>query len=103
MSLTADQAVAVAALLTGARYSIGSTGVDPVDAGDVAIETVTLRASSPAGALVVLLRRDGGFVVPQGGTVLRGGDEALVLADAETLPQVRTALDGSGSQGQTPC
>ncbi len=57
----------------------------------------------PAGALVVLLRRDGEFVVPQGGTVLRGGDEALVLADAETLPQVRTALDGSGSPGQTPC
>jgi K+/H+ antiporter YhaU regulatory subunit KhtT len=48
VSLTADQAVAVAALLTGARFSIGSTEVDPVDAGDVAIETVTLRASSPA-------------------------------------------------------
>lgn len=57
----------------------------------------------PAGVLVVLLSRDGEFVVPQGGTVLRGGDEALVLADAETLPRVRTALDGSGSQDQPPC
>jgi hypothetical protein len=46
VSLTADQAVAVAALLTGARFSIGSTGVDPVDAGDVAIETVTLPSSA---------------------------------------------------------
>ena len=48
LPLTQAQAVALAALLTGARFSIDTTGDDRVDAGEVAIETVTLGPSSPA-------------------------------------------------------
>ncbi|MEW6475349.1 MAG: TrkA C-terminal domain-containing protein [Actinomycetota bacterium] len=48
VSLTQAQAVALAALLTGARFSIDTTGDDRIDAGEVAIETVTLGPSSPA-------------------------------------------------------
>jgi len=57
----------------------------------------------PAGALLVLISRDGEFVVPQGGTVIRGGDQALILADADTLPQVRTVLEGPGPERLPPC
>lgn len=52
----------------------------------------------PAGALVVLISRDGQFVVPQGATVLRSGDNTLVLADADNLSRVRAILEGSGPE-----
>ena len=52
VSLSLDQAVATAALLTGARFSIEADG-DAEDAEDVAVETVTLGERSPAiGRLV---------------------------------------------------
>jgi potassium/hydrogen antiporter len=54
----------------------------------------------PAGALVVLISRDGQFVVPQGATVLHSGDNALVLADADNLSRVRGILEGRGPDGE---
>ncbi|MEW6476470.1 MAG: TrkA C-terminal domain-containing protein, partial [Actinomycetota bacterium] len=54
----------------------------------------------PAGALVVLISRDGRFVVPQGATVLRSGDNALVLADPDNLARVRDILEGTSQEGQ---
>lgn len=68
VSLTQAQAVALAALLTGARFSIDTTGGDRIDAGEVAIETVTLRPSSPAVGR------------PMGEIRLVGNREAAVLA-----------------------
>lgn len=56
----------------------------------------------PAGALIVLIRRDGEFVIPQGSTALEGGDSVLVLADPENLPRVREILEaGDGAAGGT--
>jgi cell volume regulation protein A len=49
----------------------------------------------PNGALIVLLSRNGEFMVPNGGTVLEMGDSLLVLADKSTLPAVRSALQSS--------
>lgn len=46
----------------------------------------------PAGALVVLIQRSRESLVPSGATVLRAGDELLVLADPETLEEVRALL-----------
>jgi potassium/hydrogen antiporter len=46
----------------------------------------------PDEALVVLLRREGSFIVPQGSTVLRGDDRALVLAEPERFDAVKALL-----------
>ena len=48
VSLSEEQAVALAALLSGARFSIDSTGDDHIDADEVVVETVTLGPASPA-------------------------------------------------------
>lgn len=51
--LSHDQAVAVAALLTGAKFSIDTTQDDAVDADEVGIDTVVIGPRSPAvGRLV---------------------------------------------------
>ena len=48
VSLSQEQAVALAALLSGARFSIDSTGDDRIDADEVVVETVTLGPASTA-------------------------------------------------------
>ncbi len=52
----------------------------------------------PKGTLLVLVSRDGEYLVPQGATVLRRGDKALVLADAESLRRAREILQGDGGE-----
>jgi cell volume regulation protein A len=47
----------------------------------------------PAGALIVLMRRQGESLVPGGTTVLQAGDTLLVLADRETLDRVRALVE----------
>ncbi len=46
----------------------------------------------PVGALVVSINRDGESMVPGGGTVLEAGDRLLILADRETLTEVRVMV-----------
>ena len=53
-----------------------------------------LDAGLPQGALVALVERDGAQIVPQGGTVLRGGDVALVVVQEGQEAAVRGALEG---------
>jgi cell volume regulation protein A len=48
----------------------------------------------PKDALVVLVRRDGESVAPGGATLLEEGDSILVLGDDESIPMVRTILEG---------
>ena len=48
VSLGEEQAVALAALLSGARFSIDSTTDDQIDCDEVVVETVTLGPGSPA-------------------------------------------------------
>jgi len=47
-SLSQDQAVAVAAILTGARFSIDTSEDDRVAGDEIAVETIFLGAASPA-------------------------------------------------------
>jgi cell volume regulation protein A len=49
----------------------------------------------PAHALVVLIARAGGDVIPQGSTVLERGDTLVLLTDTETLPAVRALVAGA--------
>lgn len=46
----------------------------------------------PEGTLIVLIRRGDGFVIPQGTTVIEGGDELLVLADRSCLREIERML-----------
>ena len=48
----------------------------------------------PQDTLVVLIGRDEEYIVPSGGTVLQEGDTLLVLASAESLPDVKERLSG---------
>jgi cell volume regulation protein A len=60
--------------------------------GSVAVGRRLVDLGLPAHALVVLVARDDGDVIPQGSTVLRPGDRLVVLTDAETLPVVRALV-----------
>jgi cell volume regulation protein A len=48
-----------------------------------------LEVGLPPGTLIVLLSRNGEFLVPSGGTILQAGDKLLVLADTAEIPSVR--------------
>ena len=50
----------------------------------------------PQGVLVVLVSRDGVFVIPQGSTVLMPGDAVLLLADDGALARARSLMEGAG-------
>ncbi len=52
-----------------------------------------LELGLPDGALIVLISRDDEFVVPQGSTMLFGGDEVLVLADTAAIEPIRRQLE----------
>lgn len=85
--------------------------IEPVStsAGDAEMHEVIVGDDSPAsgrqivdlglpkGTLLVLISRGDQFLVPQGATVLRPGDKALVLADAESLRGARGILQGDGA------
>ena len=53
----------------------------------------------PKGALIVLMGRSGTYLVPDGSTVLEGGDQVLVIAATALLPRVRDAIGASGVAG----
>ncbi len=85
--------------------------VDAVEAGGAMtdLHEVVVAADSPAagrqivdlqlpqGVLVVLVSRDGDFVVPQGSTVLLPGDTVLLLADNGALARARSLIEARGT------
>jgi len=77
VALSHDQAVAVAALLTGARFSIESEVGGDAPSGGVAVETVTLNARSP---VVGQLARDVSFPA--------GSDAAILAVIRDDTPQL---------------
>ncbi|MDO5567037.1 MAG: potassium/proton antiporter, partial [Planctomycetia bacterium] len=50
----------------------------------------------PKGALILLIRRKNGFVVPNGRTVIERDDDLLVFFDPIALPQVEAVLTAKG-------
>jgi cell volume regulation protein A len=87
--------------------------LDIVESGDGAtdLHEVTVAPGSPAsgrqivdlrlptGTLVVLLSREDEFVVPQGSTVVRAGDNILLVADQDMLPAARALFAGDEGDG----
>lgn len=112
VSLTQEQAVALAALLTGARFSIDTTEDDRIDAGEVGIETVTLGPSSPAigrpmkevplvgdpeAAVLAVIRDDTPELIEnEEGRRCQPGDRVVIAARRDRLPAVIEQLAGTG-------
>lgn len=66
------------------------------DSAAVGRSIVSLRL--PAGVLLVLLYRQGRVVVPQGATILEGGDRVLLAADDELYEEARDVLTTGGER-----
>lgn len=56
--------------------------------GSPAISKPIVELGIPTGALIVMLRRNQEFIVPNGGTVIQAGDTMLMLAQKDDLPEV---------------
>lgn len=109
-SLSEQQAVALAALLSGARFSIDSAGDDQIDAEQVVVETVTLGPGSPAigrpvsdillmgdtGAAVLAVIRDetAELVEDESTRPSQPGDRIVIAARRQHLPAVVRQLAG---------
>lgn len=63
-----------------------------VPPGSPASERPILELGLPDEALVVLISRDGRFIVPRGATPVLEGDRLLILADDAALAQVKRIL-----------
>jgi len=46
----------------------------------------------PEGSLIVLINREGEFIIPGGNTVLKHGDRLQMLAEEAVLPEVRSVI-----------
>ena len=55
----------------------------------------------PPEALIILIHRQGQFLIPRGATELMEGDGVLVLADGDVLRRVRQLL-GQPADGPSP-
>jgi cell volume regulation protein A len=73
-----------------------------IPAGGAVVDQRILDVGLPPGTLIVLLHRDGEFLVPGGGTTLQAGDKLLVLADTAELPHVRALLESTAHGESTP-
>lgn len=109
-SLSEEQAVALAALLSGARFSIDSAGDDQVDADQVVVETVTLGPASPAigrpasdirlmgdteAAVLAVIRDETAELVEDENTrPSQPGDRIVIAARRQYLPDVVRHLAG---------
>jgi cell volume regulation protein A len=65
----------------------------PVPPGSYMAGKAIFEMGLPADFLVVLIARENDFMVPTGGTVVRGGDTLLALADKETFAAVQATLE----------
>jgi Kef-type K+ transport system membrane component KefB/Trk K+ transport system NAD-binding subunit len=54
----------------------------------------------PGNCLILLIRRDGGLVVPRGSTVLQARDQVTLAGDAESAREAAQLLGGRPSRGE---
>ena len=67
--------------------------------GSPVVGRALVELALPEGALIVLVNRGGDFVVPQGSTVLEGGDNVLLLATTKALAAAEEIIGGRAGQG----
>jgi len=110
VTLSRELALALAALLTGARFSIESDPERDAPLGNVAVETVTLSERSPAvgrlarevpllagsdAAIVAVIRAETAQLLEDEATEpCRAGDRVVVVARGDRLADVVRELEG---------
>lgn len=67
-----------------------------VDAGAPAAEKTVSEIALPDGALIISVLRDGGGFVPKGDTLIRAGDEVLVVLDPGLEDAITTQFAPNG-------
>ena len=109
-TLSQDEAVAVAAILTGARFSIDTSADDQIDADEVDVETLTVGRRSPAvgrlagdltfppgseAAILAVIRDETPELVEDDEREpIRAGDRLVVAARRERLAETIRHLAG---------
>jgi chloride channel protein, CIC family len=82
------------------RDLVGATFVELLLASGAPAENKAVREVSwPRSTVVTAVRRQGQAIMPNGDTVLRAGDEIVVLADRDATDQVRELLVSSNGRG----
>jgi len=71
----------------------------PIAPASFADGRAIVELSLPDELLVILVARNDEFMLPSGGTVLRGGDNLLVLSDRESFDEVSLRLS-AGNPGR---
>lgn len=73
-----------------------------LEEGSPAVGRRIVDLGLPSDALVVLIKRDGEFIIPRGSVALEAGDHVLIAADAEALEKTRQILQGINFIGRRP-
>jgi potassium/hydrogen antiporter len=73
-----------------------------VAADSTAVGKQVLELGLPPGVLIVLIGRNGEFIVPGGGTIIEAGDTMLGLADKRSLEEVRLIVQSRGPRSGLP-
>ncbi len=110
VSLSEEQAVALAALLSGARFAIDSSEDDRIDSDEVVVETVVLGPGSPAvgqtmteidlpgdkeaTVLAVIRDQTPELVEDEMSQPCQPGDRVVIAARRQYLEEVVRALAG---------
>lgn len=63
-----------------------------IESGDVAVGKKVVEFKFPEDALIVIINREGNFIVPGGTTEIQVNDKLLVLAKKEMIPLIRRMM-----------
>lgn len=74
----------------GGKGDLFEVEISPVSS---AVNRQIVDLHLPSGSLIVLIQRQGEFVVPGGGTVIEAGDTVHLLADRERIAEIRSLLE----------
>ncbi|MGQ9502721.1 MAG: potassium/proton antiporter [Anaerolineae bacterium] len=66
-----------------------------LEKGSLAVGRRIVDLDLPPDALVVLIKRDGEFIIPRGSVTLEAEDQILIAAGAEALEKTRRVLQGA--------
>lgn len=98
--LGVDRPAASAPTEADPAYSLRYTDCDLAEVAVASDSPVVgkrlVELGMPKAAWVVLIKRDGAFIVASGGTTLQHGDTLLVLADDRSLSELRSIVSSAG-------
>ncbi|MEP1152484.1 MAG: potassium/proton antiporter [Balneola sp.] len=69
-----------------------------INSKDPVVGKTVVDLNFPDKALIVIINREGSFIVPRGTTEMRPNDKLLILAEKELMTQIREILKGEKTQ-----